>query len=110
MAKTSSHLLSKGVIPLVEHWQPWALAAAGIVGMLVIQSAFQAGALDASLPTMTVIDPIVSIAIGAFAFGESITTGIASSITEVVALAVMAGGVFVLARTEAELGARPVKA
>jgi len=110
LAKTSSHLLSKGVIPLVEHWQPWALAAAGIVGMLVIQSAFQAGALDASLPTMTVIDPIVSIAIGAFAFGESITTGIASSITEVVALAVMAGGVFVLARTEAELGARPVKA
>lgn len=90
---------------MLGHWQPWVLAVAGVVGMLVIQSAFQTGALDASLPTMTVVDPLVSIAIGALAFGESIATGVLASLVEVTALAVMAAGVFVLARTEAGLAA-----
>lgn len=105
LAKTTSHLLSNGVVAMLGHWQPWVLAVAGVVGMLVIQSAFQAGALDASLPTMTVVDPLVSIAIGALAFGESIATGVVASLVEVTALAVMAAGVFVLARTEAGLAA-----
>ncbi len=43
--------------------------------MVIGQSAFQAGSLDASLPTMSVVDPIVSIVIGALAFGESIAAG-----------------------------------
>ena len=60
---------------LLVHWQPYALLMAGIGGMVIGQSAFQAGSLDASLPTMSVVDPIVSIVIGALAFGESIAAG-----------------------------------
>jgi drug/metabolite transporter (DMT)-like permease len=101
LTKASSHLLSGGVLNLLEHWQPYALAAAGVGGMLVAQSAFQAGSLEASLPPMTVIDPIVSILVGVFAFEETISASGPAIALEVVALAAMSAGVFVLARSEA---------
>jgi drug/metabolite transporter (DMT)-like permease len=101
LTKTSSHLLDRGIILLLAHWQPYALLMAGIGGMVIAQSAFQAGSLDASLPTMSVVDPIVSIVIGALAFGESIAAGPADVFVEVVALAAMSAGIFLLARTEA---------
>jgi drug/metabolite transporter (DMT)-like permease len=101
LTKTSSHLLDRGVILLLAHWQPYALLVAGIGGMVVAQSAFQAGSLDASLPTMSVVDPVVSIVIGAVAFGESIAAGPADVLVEVMALAAMSAGIFLLARSEA---------
>jgi drug/metabolite transporter (DMT)-like permease len=101
LTKTSSHLLDRGIILLLVHWQPYALLVAGIGGMVIAQSAFQAGSLDASLPTMSVVDPVVSIMIGALAFGESIADGPADVLAEVVALAAMSAGIFLLARSEA---------
>lgn len=101
LTKTSSHLLDRGVIDLLGHWQPYALLVAGVGGMVIAQSAFQAGSLDSSLPTMTVVDPVVSIVIGAVGFGESIAAGPADLLAEVIALAAMSAGVFLLARSEA---------
>ena len=101
LTKSTSHLLSRGVIPLLGHWQPWVLVVFGVGGMLLAQSAFQAGALDASLPTMSVADPVVSIAIGALVFGEAIANSPAAVVVEAVSLAVMSVGVYLLARSEA---------
>jgi len=101
LTKTSSHLLDSGVFHLVVHWQPYVLLVAAVGGMVVAQSAFQAGSLDASLPMMTVVDPIVSIVIGAVAFGESISSSAPAVVLEVIALIGMSGGVFLLARSEA---------
>ena len=101
LTKTSSHLLDGGILLLLAHWQPYALLVAGIGGMVIAQSAFQAGSLDASLPTMSVVDPIVSIVIGAVAFGESIAAGPGDVLLEVIALVAMSAGVFLLARSEA---------
>jgi drug/metabolite transporter (DMT)-like permease len=102
LTKTCSHLLSGGVPVLMRHWQPYALVVIGLGGMVVAQSAFQAGSLDASLPTMTVADPVVSIVIGAVAFGESIVTSPGRTTVEVLALVAMAWGVFALARAESD--------
>lgn len=104
LTKACAHLLTRGLPVLLVHWQPYVLVIIGIGGMLVSQSAFQAGTLDASLPTMTVVDPIVSIVIGAVAFGESLDIGVTSTSTEIIALVVMIAGVFVLARTRAVRG------
>ncbi|MCU4187053.1 DMT family transporter [Acidiferrimicrobium sp. IK] len=101
LTKAVAHQLGRGIPTVFLHWQVYLLAVVGVGGMLVAQSAFQAGTLDASLPTMTVVDPIVSILIGAFAFGESITIGGGRAAIEVVALLVMSVGVFALARTTA---------
>jgi drug/metabolite transporter (DMT)-like permease len=101
LTKTSSHLLDAGVVHLLIHWQPYALLIAGIGGMVISQSAFQAGPLDASLPTMSVVDPIVSIVIGALAFGEDIAAGPGDVALEVIALVAMSAGVVLLARSAA---------
>lgn len=104
LTKACAHLLTRGIPVLLTHWQPYVLVVIGVGGMVISQSAFQAGTLDASLPTMTVVDPIVSILIGAVAFGESLDIGAVSTSTEVVALIVMTIGVFLLARTKAVRG------
>jgi drug/metabolite transporter (DMT)-like permease len=101
LTKTSSHFLDRGVIHLLGHWQPYALLVAGLGGMVIAQSAFQAGSLDSSLPAMSVTDPIVSIVIGALAFGETIAARPAAVVVEVIALVAMSAGVVLLARSEA---------
>ena len=99
--KTAGMLLHHGIVHLLTSWQVGGLVVSGVVGMVVAQSAFQAGDLDASLPAMTVSDPVVSILIGAAAFGESLPSAAGATAVEVVSLAVMATGVFFLARSKA---------
>jgi hypothetical protein len=53
---------------------------------------------------MSVLDPIVSIVIGAVAFGERIATSPGSLAAEVLALAALSIGVFMLARSESTRG------
>jgi drug/metabolite transporter (DMT)-like permease len=100
LTKTASHLLSHGIVPLLTHWETYVLVVFGVVGMLLAQSAFQAEALDVSLPTMTVGDPIVSVAIGASVLHETISSSPAAVVAEVLALMAMVVGVFLLARGE----------
>jgi hypothetical protein len=85
---------------LFESWQPYFLLGAGIMGMVLAQSAFQAGPLDASLPTLSATDPIVSVLIGAVAFGETVRTGIAPTTVEVISFAAIVIGIFMLAHTD----------
>jgi drug/metabolite transporter (DMT)-like permease len=99
LTKVVGHLLNGGVMHALSAWQPYALAVLGLAGMVVVQTAFQAGPLAWSLPTLTVVDPVVSIAIGAFAFGEHVASGPFSTVLEVVGMAAVAAGVFALARS-----------
>jgi hypothetical protein len=101
LTKTCAHLLSHGVGHLFSSWQPYMLAFGGVAGMVLAQSAFQAGPLDASLPTLTATDPVVSVVIGAVLFGESIRSGIFWSGLEVISLGGTVVGIFMLAHTEA---------
>lgn len=101
LTKTSAHLLDGGVAHFLLHWQPYVLVVAGVGGMVIVQSAFQAGSLDASLPTMSVADPVVSIVIGAVAFGENIAVAPPAVAAEILALVAMSCGVFLLAKSEA---------
>ena len=103
LTKTASHLLGRGIGPLVTHWQPYVLILFGGAAMLLSQSAFQAGVLDFSLPTMTVVDPVVSIAIGAFVFHEAIDSRPLPVAVEVLSLVGMSVGVWLLARFEAKV-------
>ena len=100
LTKTTAHILDRGLLDVFLHWQLYALAVLGVGGMLLAQSAFQAGALDLSLPALTVVDPIVSIVIGVAAFRESVDTSPLALAAELVALGSMVVGVIVLARNE----------
>jgi hypothetical protein len=101
LTKSSAHLLSLGLAHLLGSWQPYLLIVGGIGGMVLSQSAFQAGPLDASLPTLSATDPIVSVLIGVIAFGEAIRAGVTATSLEVVSLSAVVVGIFMLAHTEA---------
>jgi drug/metabolite transporter (DMT)-like permease len=104
LTKAVGHLLDGGVVHALSAWQPYALVVLGLGGMIIVQSAFQAGPLAWSLPTLTVVDPVVSILIGAVAFGEHVATGPFSSILEVVGLTAVMAGVFALALSPSRPG------
>lgn len=101
LTKTCSRLLSLGVGHLFTSWQPYVLAIMGAGGMVLAQSAFQAGPLDVSLPSLSATDPIVSVVIGAVAFGEAIKHGPVATPLEVVAFVFVVVGIVILGRTEA---------
>jgi drug/metabolite transporter (DMT)-like permease len=107
LTKSCAHLLSHGGLgELLGTWEPYAMLAWGLAGMVLSQSAFQAGPLDASLPTLTATDPVVSVLIGAFVFGEALRAGLLASTAEVAALSAVVAGVFLLAHTEATKAAQ----
>ena len=65
-------LLDDGVVVLAASLETYALVAAATGGTLLQQSAFQAGDLAASLPAVTVGEPVVGVAIGLTVLGEQL--------------------------------------
>jgi hypothetical protein len=82
---------------VLTSWQFYVLIAVGIVGMVLTQSAFQAGPLRASLPSLTVADPVVSILIGITAFHEHVDQSPLRIAVGVTGALVMGWGVVALA-------------
>ena len=77
----------------------WALVA--VAGTAMQQASFRAGTLTASLPTMTVTEPMVASALGIVVLGETLRPGEAGWFTLVAAVAVMVAATVALARGEA---------
>jgi drug/metabolite transporter (DMT)-like permease len=89
--KAMTHALGHGVGAVLSAWPTWAMVAAGITGMYLVQNAFHAGPLVAAQPGMTVLDPFTAIAWGAIVFGEPTNRGAALVGAAVGALALTAG-------------------
>jgi drug/metabolite transporter (DMT)-like permease len=102
-------VLTKGVVDRLDDglWAllrtpelyAWALVA--VAGTAWQQSSFRAGALTASLPTMTVTEPLVGSVLGIVVLGETLRPGEAGWLTLSVAVAVMVISTAALARGEA---------
>jgi len=89
----TGHLLDRGIIHALSSWSPYVLVVASITGLLINQSAFQAGDLRWSLPAITVVEPLVAIAIGQVLFGEFISTTPLALVGEFTGLACVTAGV-----------------
>jgi drug/metabolite transporter (DMT)-like permease len=99
LTERTGHLLNHGVIHTLSSWEPYALLVAGVAALLLTQGAFHAAALRLSLPTLTVAQPLVAIAISLLFFGEHIATSAAAIGLEVIGLVLITGGVFAIAQT-----------
>lgn len=72
LTKVSAEALGGSVAHLAETWQLYVLLVIGGAGLWLGQAAFAAGPISRSLPLMSALDPVVSVVIGALAFGEGI--------------------------------------
>jgi drug/metabolite transporter (DMT)-like permease len=88
-------------------WQPYALATLGILGMVLSQNAFYAGPLQASLPVLTITEPLVAGLIGVAAFHEHVATHGLRAAGGAVSVIVLALGIIGLSRSPLVLGAHP---
>ncbi len=90
-----------GIWGLLRTPELYAWALVGIAGTAFQQSSFRAGSLTASLPTMTVAEPVVASVLGVVVLGETMRPGDAGWFTLVVAVVVMVAATAALARGEA---------
>ena len=87
--QTLQILQQHGLSGLLQSWSAYCLVATGAVGVLLMQYAFSAGPLHASLPTIAAGEPVAGILLGIVVFGDRIALTPAS-------LAMQAGGLFAL--------------
>ena len=102
-------VLTKGVVDQLGHGIPALLrmpevyvwAALGIAATAWEQSAFRAGPLTASLPAVTVAEPIVGSVLGVTVLGETLRTNNVGVVALSVSVAVMVAATVALAHSQA---------
>lgn len=67
--------MKHGILEIFTHWEPYALVPSTAIGILLMQSAYQAGPLASSMPVVDAWEPSVAIVLGVALFGEHIATG-----------------------------------
>jgi len=94
LTKAFTDAFGGGLGEVVRTWETWALAAIGLGSFYLMQNAFHAGPFAASQSTLILVNPFVSVALGAFLYGESFPHGpgvIAAGVASVGAF--LAGGI-----------------
>lgn len=97
--RTLQLLGSGGVVHMLTGWQPWVLVAVAIGGLILAQSAFEAAPLAASLPALTIAEPIVGIGLGVGLFAEQIDLEPGRLAAELAGILFMIVGVILVARS-----------
>lgn len=103
LSKTFAERVGEGVTTIFTTWVPYTLVGAGVVTMLVVQTAYQAGHPTASLPANAVTEPVLTAIVGLVLFGERLDVARAQMPLVLLALGLMGGGVVFLARASAGL-------
>lgn len=99
--KHVTDLAEGGIGPLLTSWQTWTLVAAGAAAIYLQQRAFQAGSLTASLPALTVGEPLAAIVLGMTVLGEHLRTDGPGRILVGAAVVVMLVTTVALSRAQA---------
>jgi hypothetical protein len=102
--------LDDGLVALLTTWETYAMVIALGGGTLLQQSAFQAGALTASLPAVTVGEPVVAVLVGITVLGEQLRADGAEWALIAVLVVVMVAATVALARSAAVASPQPVAA
>jgi drug/metabolite transporter (DMT)-like permease len=93
---------------LFSTWSAYALVGAGIVGIWLMQNAFSAAPLHASLPAIAAGEPLAGIALGVLVFGDTIEVSPVGLAIEAGGIAMLIIGVIAVARASAFSGLRHI--
>ncbi|WP_199823336.1 DMT family transporter [Streptomyces sp. NRRL WC-3742] len=95
---TTQRLDHSGLDAVLRSWQPYAVIAAGVVGLLLVQSAFEAAPLRMSLPALTAAQPLSGIACAVGFLGDRLRVTPAALAWQTVGLIAIITGVVLLGR------------
>jgi drug/metabolite transporter (DMT)-like permease len=105
LTKVSTHRFAvHGLHGLLTVPAPYLLVALAVTVTILQQSAFHAGALQASVPIMLVGEPIVAVLLGVVVLGEYLVVHDASAAILAVAVAAMTAATIALGRDSAAAG------
>ena len=95
LTKISMHRLALGGLrALLVIPAPYLLVVLAVVATVLQQSAFHAGALQTSVPTMLVLEPLVAVLLGVVVLGEHLAvTGPVAAVLPVAVLAMVAAAI-----------------
>ncbi len=100
LTKAVADQLGDGIVEVLTHWQLYALVAVGWVGMTLSSAALQTGALAPAAATQMSLDPVVSVALGVFAFDESLHDTFVGGAVALAGFAVMIAGLVLLSGSQ----------
>jgi drug/metabolite transporter (DMT)-like permease len=92
-------LLDAGVGAMLSSWRPWTLVAVAVVGLTLSQNAFGAADLSASLPALTLAEPVCGMALAAALLHQGLRTKPLLLAAALVGLALIVVGIVLLARS-----------
>lgn len=88
-----------GLSGLFTTWSVYALLAAGIAGLVLSQSAFSTGQLQASLPVIDSLEPIVAVLLGVVVFAEPLAGSSGLLAAQMAGAAIAVVGIVLLDRS-----------
>lgn len=101
LTKIEMHILTAdGVMRALSSPVTYGLIVFGVGATLLQQSAFHAGSLQASVPAMLVLEPVVAVLLGQVVLGEHLAVSTPSAIALSLAVAGMAAATIALGRDE----------
>ena len=86
---------------LLTSWPGYATLAASIIGFWLMQNAFSAAPLQASLPAVTAAEPAAGIVLGVVVFGDTVDISPFLLALQAAGVAAMVAGVILVARAHA---------
>jgi hypothetical protein len=107
LKSATDELGSDGLVAMLSHGAIYGVVAAGVVGTILTQAALHYGPLAVSQPFMVIVDPIASVALGVWLYGEHFEGGPGRLAIGVLGFAAMVAGVVLLARTAPSFESSP---
>ncbi|NUP24266.1 MAG: DMT family transporter [Streptomyces sp.] len=93
---TGQRFAEGGIAEVLTGWQPYAVVALGLTGLVLVQSAFETASLRMSLPALTAAQPLAGIACGVGFLGDRLRTDAGALAWEAAGLAGIVVGIILL--------------
>lgn len=104
--RTVQALVTGHVTALLTSWPGYVLIAVGVVALWLMENAFSAGPLRASLPAITAGEPVTGITLGIVIFGDKLDTSPGVLALQAAGIVALVAGVILVARGPALDGVR----
>ncbi len=95
-------------VALFTSWPAYCVIVAGLIGLWLLESSFNAAPLHASLPGITAAQPLTGILLGVVVFGDVIRISPGMLALQAAGVAAVVAGVILVARAPCLSNLRPV--